>query len=99
MLVKDLAVVVRGEKPVYNIVTANGRPAVLVNVLQQPDGNAVAIAGAVNKEILDMRRTLPPDTDLSIFYDQSVLVKDSIGSVTGASPWGWGFRSLCCCYF
>ena len=40
--VKNLAQVVPGERPVYNIVTANGRPAVLVNVLQQPDGNAVA---------------------------------------------------------
>lgn len=94
VLVKDLAVVVRGEKPVYNIVTANGRPAVLVNVLQQPDGNAVAIAGAVNKEILDMRRTLPPDTDLSIFYDQSVLVKDSIGSVTESIAMGLGLSVL-----
>ena len=37
VLIKDLADVVPGEKPTYNIVTANGRPAVLVNVLQQPD--------------------------------------------------------------
>ena len=51
VLVKDLAHVVPGERPVYNIVTANGRPAVLVNVLQQPDGNAVQIADAVNSEL------------------------------------------------
>jgi multidrug efflux pump subunit AcrB len=30
--VRDLAVVEAGEKPVYTVVTANGRPAVLVNV-------------------------------------------------------------------
>ncbi|MCC6392784.1 MAG: efflux RND transporter permease subunit [Bryobacterales bacterium] len=94
VLVKDLAQVVPGEKPVYNIVTANGRPAVLVNVLQQPDGNAVAIADAVNKEIRDIRRTLPPDTELSIFYDQSVLVKDSIGSVTESIAIGLGLSVL-----
>ena len=40
--VKNLAKVVPGERPIYNIVTANGRPAVLLNVLQQPDGNAIA---------------------------------------------------------
>ena len=49
--VKNLARVEPGERPIYNIVTANGRPAVLVNVLQQPDGNAVEIADLVNTEL------------------------------------------------
>jgi len=80
--VSNIAHVVPGEQPIYNIVTANGRPAVLVNVLQQPDGNAVAIAAAVNQELKDIRKTLPPDIDLSIFYDQSILVRESIQGVT-----------------
>ncbi len=79
--IANLAKVVPGEQPIYNIVTANGRPAVLVNVLQQPDGNAVAIAAAVNQELKDIRKTLPPDINLSIFYDQSILVRDSIQGV------------------
>jgi CzcA family heavy metal efflux pump len=82
VFVKDLASVVPGEEPVYNIVSANGRPAVLVNVMQQPDGNAVQIADAVNREIAAIRRTLPPDIALETFYDQSILVRDSIASVT-----------------
>jgi CzcA family heavy metal efflux pump len=81
VLVKDLASVVRGERPTYNIVTANGRPAVLINVLQQPDGNAVQVADAVNKELAAIRRTLPADIELSTYYDQSILVKDSISGV------------------
>ncbi len=81
VLIKDLARVVPGERPVYNIVTANGRPAVLVNVLQQPDGNAVAIADAVNRELTNIRGSLAGDVEMSVFYDQSVLVRDSIGSV------------------
>jgi CzcA family heavy metal efflux pump len=81
VLVKNLAQIVPGEQPVYNIVTANGQPAVLVNVLQQPDGNAVDIANAVNRELTEIRKTLPPDIHLSVFYDQSTLVRDSIGSV------------------
>lgn len=80
--IASLAKVVPGERPIYNIVTANGRPAVLVNVLQQPDGNAVTIAAAVNQELKDIRKTLPPDIDLSIFYDQSILVRESIQGVT-----------------
>ena len=49
--IRNVATVVPGEQPVYNIVTANGRPAVLVNVMQQPDGNSIEIADAVNREL------------------------------------------------
>ena len=81
VLVRDLARVMPGEQPVYNIVTADGRPAVLVNVLQQPDGNAVGIADAVNRELVAIKKGLPADVHMGIFYDQSVLVRDSIASV------------------
>lgn len=80
--VRDIASVVPGEEPVYNIVTANGRPSVLVNVLQQPDGNTVQIAKAVNQVLADAQRTLPPGIHLSTFYDQSQLVSESIDGVT-----------------
>jgi CzcA family heavy metal efflux pump len=82
--VRDVAKVVRGERPVYNIVTADGRPAVLVNVLQQPDGNAITIAAAVNDELRRIRETLPSDIHLATFYDQSELVSDSIYGVRDA---------------
>jgi CzcA family heavy metal efflux pump len=82
VLVKNLGSVQAGEEPVYNVVTANGRPAVLVNVMQQPDGNAVQIADAVNAELRAIRKTLPPDIQVETFYDQSILVRDSIASVT-----------------
>ncbi len=92
--IADLAKVVPGEQPIYNIVTANGRPAVLVNVLQQPDGNAVEIADAVNRELRDVRRTLPPDITLSVFYDQSILVRDSIQGVVESILIGLGLSVL-----
>ncbi len=81
VLVKNIGSVVPAEKPIYNIVTANGRNAVLVNVLQQPDGNAVQIADDVNRELRDIKKALPPDIELSVFYDQSELVRDSIEGV------------------
>ncbi len=81
VFIRDLARVVPGEQPVYNIVTADGRPAVLVNVMQQPDGNAVGIADAVNSELTAIKKGLPADVHMGIFYDQSVLVRDSIASV------------------
>ncbi|MFQ5735151.1 MAG: efflux RND transporter permease subunit, partial [Planctomycetaceae bacterium] len=88
--VRDLANVERGGQPVYNIVTADGRPAVLLNVLQQPDGNAVAIAGAVNREFENIRATMPGDVAIASFYDQSILVRDSIFGVAEAILLGLG---------
>ena len=88
--VADVAEVIRGEKPVYNIATANGQPAVLINVLQQPDGNALAVADAVNREIADIRSSLPSDIQMATFYDQSVLVSDSILGVRDAILLGLG---------
>ena len=81
VLVKDIGQVLPGEKPMYNIVTANGLPAVLVNVLQQPDGNAIEVADSVNAELAEIRKTLPKDIELSTYYDQSILVRDSISGV------------------
>jgi CzcA family heavy metal efflux pump len=92
--VKNLASVVPGERPIYNVVTANGRSAVLVNVLQQPDGNSVKIADSVNAELIDIKKTLPPDIELSTFYDQSVLVRESISGVVESILIGLGLSVL-----
>ena len=90
VLVKNVARVEPGEEPVYNIVTAEGRRAVLVNVLQQPDGNAVQIADGVKRELARISRELPPDIHLATFYDQSQLVLDSIGGVAESILIGLG---------
>jgi CzcA family heavy metal efflux pump len=82
--VRDVAKVGRSVKPVYTMVTANGRQAVLLNIFRQPDSNTVTVANSVHATIDDLRKTLPPGTRLESFYDQSDLVKDSISSVRDA---------------
>src|SRR5262249_51911275 len=44
--ISDLAAVERGIKPLYTVVTANGKPAVLLNITRQPDSNTVDVANA-----------------------------------------------------
>ncbi len=46
-------------KPVYTMVTANGKPAVLLNINRQPDSNTVDVANAVHEEIERLRKELP----------------------------------------
>jgi multidrug efflux pump subunit AcrB len=80
----DVATVAPGVKPVYTIVTANGKPAVLLNINRQPDGNTVQIANEVHDEIERIRKRLPPGVEIQPFYDQSIIVGESIKSVRDA---------------
>ena len=82
--VADVAAVAPGVKPVYTVVTANGKPAVLLSVNRQPESNTVAVADEVHAEIERIRQTLPPGLHLEPFYDQSGVVVDSIHSVRDA---------------
>ncbi len=82
--VADVAAVEQATMPVYTTVTANGKPAVLLNIARQPSSNTVAVADAVAAEVADLQAKLPPDAKLKVFYDQSQLVRDSISSVRDA---------------
>ncbi len=80
----NVAAVAPGVKPVYTIVTANGKPAVLLNINRQPDSNTVQVADEVHAQIEEIRKSLPPGIEIQPFYDQSIIVSDSIKSVRDA---------------
>jgi len=82
--IRDVSTVAPDVKPVYTVVTANGKPAVLLNINRQPDGNTVQVADEVHTEIERLRKTLPPGVDIQPFYDQSIIVSESIKSVRDA---------------
>ena len=82
--VSDVATVQQGVLPVYTKVTANDRPAVLLNITRQPSSNTVAVADAVASEVQQLKKTLPAGVKLEPFYDQSELVRESIRSVRDA---------------
>jgi multidrug efflux pump subunit AcrB len=90
----DVASVTPSVMPVYTVVTANGKPAVLLNILRQPDSNTVEVANAVHAEIEEIRKSLPKSIDLRPFYDQSEIVTDSIKSVRDAILIGLVLASL-----
>jgi CzcA family heavy metal efflux pump len=82
--IADLATVAPSVAPVYTVVTANGKPAVLLNVSRQPDSNTLQVANAVHDLVAQITPTLPPNVHLEPFYDQSLIVNDSISSVRDA---------------
>ncbi len=82
--VGDIADVVQAPLPVYTYVSANGRPAVLLNITRQPASNTVAVADGIAAQIQQLRSRLPKGVDLQPYYDQSQLVRESITSVRDA---------------
>ena len=84
VLVSDIAVVREGGEPNYTIVTSDGKKAVLVNILRQPDANTVTVVDEVKTELEAIKKTLPADMAVTPYYDQSILVRDSMASVRDA---------------
>ena len=82
--IQDLGTVTRATAPVYTVVSANGKPAVLLSVNRQPDSNTVEVANEVRAEMESIRPSLPAGVDMRPFYDQSNIVKESIASVRDA---------------
>ena len=82
--VRDIGTVAPSSAPAYTVVTANGKPAVLVSISRQPDSNTVDVANEVHQEIESLRSSLPKGIDLNVFYDQSNIVRESIASVRDA---------------
>ena len=89
---RDLATVKDGFVPQWIRVVEDGRPAVLFNVYEQPDGNAVQIAAAVKAALSGFK--LPPGVVLKNWYDQSELVLQSETSVRDAVLIGLALAGL-----
>ena len=79
--VSDVATVAPGVEPQYTIVTADGHPAALVNINRQPDANTVTVVDEVKAALTSLRGQLPKDVRVAAYYDQSLLVRESINSV------------------
>jgi multidrug efflux pump subunit AcrB len=78
----DIAEVRNGVVPQWTRVVEDGKPAVLFNVYEQPDGNAVQIATEVQRRLAGFK--LPAGVKLAKWYDQSELVLQSAASVRDA---------------
>lgn len=94
VLVSDVAKVAQVPQPNYTIVTADGRPAVLLNVFQQPAGNTVDIVRGVAGALQSYRAKLPNGVTIRNWYDQSQLILASAASVRDAILIGVALAAL-----
>jgi CzcA family heavy metal efflux pump len=82
--VRDVATVELGTEDHVRIIAGDGRPAALLNITRQLDGNTVAIADSVERAAATLRRTLPAGVRLKAVYDQASLVREATRSVRDA---------------
>ncbi len=82
--VGDLGTVEYGAEDLFQIVSGNGRPAALVNVSRQPNGNTLDLQAAVRAALDSIRPQLPTGVRLEPVYDQAALVRESLRSVRDA---------------
>ena len=77
----DVAAVRLGTAQEWTRVTADGKPAVLVNIRQSPGANSLALANAVKAVLAREGPRFPKSVVITPYYDQSDLVKSAASSV------------------
>jgi CzcA family heavy metal efflux pump len=82
ILLKDIATVDIREAVEYTRINANGREALLIAVMKQPNSNLIEVSDAMDKKVAELRKTLPKGVTIQPYYQQADFVKDSIHSVT-----------------
>lgn len=79
---RDIARVELQEQQEFIIVNANGRDAVLVDLVKQQGVNLIDFANNIKAKAEEIKKALPPGIELKPYYDQSAFVGDSIKSVS-----------------
>ncbi|MGH8150060.1 MAG: efflux RND transporter permease subunit [Steroidobacteraceae bacterium] len=90
----DVATVRMGSVPQWLLVNDNGRPAVTFDVYQQDSADSLKLAKAVEARLSAFMKTQPASIHLYKWYDQTELVRSSIGAVEEAILIGLLFAAL-----
>ena len=82
ILLKDVATVNVREAVEYTRINANGREALLIAVIKQPNANLIDISTAMETKVEELKKVLPKGVTIRPYYLQADFVNDAIRSVT-----------------
>ncbi len=74
----EIAAIHEGSNDIVTAFNGNGRPAVLISILKQPNGNLIEITDAVNRVLPKIMRQLPKGANIQPVYNLANLVSASI---------------------
>jgi multidrug efflux pump subunit AcrB len=78
---RDVAQVHDGSAVQTNVVTKDGKPAVILTVLKSGDASTLDVVKNIREALPRVRSTLPPGLHVDIVSDQSTFVRASVMSV------------------
>lgn len=82
LLLKDLANISVHEAQQYIRINSNGKSALLINILKQPNANLITVTDGVKQKVAELNSgLLPKGMKLAPYYIQADFVNESISSV------------------
>ncbi len=79
--ISDVASVIDGQDEYNNMSIINGKIAVGLDIRQTSNANVVNVAQLVYQTIKQLNKTKPQNLDISISYDKTIAVKDSLHDI------------------
>ncbi len=79
--IRDIGRVEDGMEAKRSIARFNGIPAVGMGIQKQSGTNTVEVVDRVKKELVNIRKTLPPGMDLTVVFDQAEFILRSVHEV------------------
>ncbi len=81
IFLKDIAKIEIHEAKEYIKINANGKEAILIAVLKQPNTNLIELSKKMDSKLADLRLILPSGVSIHPYYVQADFVSDTIKSV------------------
>jgi multidrug efflux pump len=78
---QDVAEVSDGVENIRNMGTANGQPAILVNVTKQPGANVIDVVDRIRAMLPELQAALPVAINLGVINDPTVSIRNSVRDV------------------
>src|SRR6202012_1133474 len=68
ILLKDIAVIDVKEATEYTKINANGKEALLIAVIKQPNANLVSLSTAMEAKVAELQKVLPKGVTIQPYY-------------------------------
>ncbi len=77
----DIGSVEDGLADIRRISRSWGKSAIGLGIVKQRGSNAVAVADAVKRKVLELKKTLPAQMKLTVVFDATQFIKDSVNEL------------------
>jgi multidrug efflux pump len=78
---KDIATTAEAPQDQYLSATANGQPAIVINVQRQPGANVIDVVDSIKAQLPTLQKALPDSVQLAVINDRTQTIRASIKDV------------------